>query len=323
MKIEMGESLMQSWTKHIKKCQIATLNWKCSKSWESYNQQEIDTLIQNMKAKFSENVFGDSKNAQIISQAELDVLGISFDNNMIKDIYAIDIAFHGNGLGYSRNQKKDNVRQITKKMLRSALVLYSVFNLKTGNIIFASPKVQPADIEPLKNRFKEIEEFMKNEGFDFKFFFFCNEDFYQQILQPLEEIDSKCSDTSELCMRSFEIFAMCNDYRNQIDTVSEPTSVKLCTSVSTPRQRSASWKPQKEFFMHGRECSGKEFEAYLRATKSCCVSRTLFYQNKPEVKDVWHVNNFGEHADLNGNLASGPLRDWQGKQITGIKLEIK
>jgi len=30
MKIEMGESLLYSWLRHVKECQIAQTNWKVS-----------------------------------------------------------------------------------------------------------------------------------------------------------------------------------------------------------------------------------------------------------------------------------------------------
>ena len=44
MKIEMGESLMQSWLKHAKECKITQLNWKPSANWTTYNDQSIEEL---------------------------------------------------------------------------------------------------------------------------------------------------------------------------------------------------------------------------------------------------------------------------------------
>ena len=45
MKIEIGESLMLSWLKHIKKCQTAQLNWKASThSWGLHNEENIKKL---------------------------------------------------------------------------------------------------------------------------------------------------------------------------------------------------------------------------------------------------------------------------------------
>lgn len=226
MKIEMGESLMLSWAKHIKHCQIATLNWKCSGCWEEHNHQEINNLIENMKKNFSVDVFGKTTNAkQIISQAELDVLGINIDNNAVKDIYAIDIAFHENGLLY-----KDNLHKITEKLLRSALVLYSVFNVKTGNIIFASPKVQPKDVGILQTRTTEIEQFMQNQGFDFKFIFLCNQQFYEEILLPVQKQSEKIADTSELFMRCLQMISL---FKKQDSTGTPSQKIIINTNLRT------------------------------------------------------------------------------------------
>lgn len=34
MKIEMGESCVYSWLKHVKDCRIVQLNWKPSAEWD-------------------------------------------------------------------------------------------------------------------------------------------------------------------------------------------------------------------------------------------------------------------------------------------------
>ena len=60
MKIEMGESLMLSWARHVKHCQIATLNWKPSRFWQSHNYDKLESLINDMKATFSSDVFGNT-----------------------------------------------------------------------------------------------------------------------------------------------------------------------------------------------------------------------------------------------------------------------
>ncbi len=203
MKIEMGESLMLSWAKHVQGCQIATLNWKPSNTWDFYNQEEVAQIMQKLKDGFTEDIFKKSNAKQVILQAELDVLGLKIENSVIKDVFAIDIAFHENGLLYS-----DNMQKITSKMLRAALVLYSIFNLKSGNIIFASPKVQPNCIDLLKERTELVQQIMNNLGFNFKFSFICNQDFYEQILLPVQEKSRCVSDTSDLFMRCLQMWSL-------------------------------------------------------------------------------------------------------------------
>ena len=215
MKIEMGESLMLSWLKHIKNCQIATLNWKCSKEWNFYNKEEIQDLLQKINIKFSNDIFGKSKPEQIISQTELDALGFNIDGDIIKNIYTVDVAFHENGLHYNSDGKNNNLNKITAKFLRTALVLYSIFNTKTGNITFATPKVQPKDKNGLIERTKEIEDFMKSLGFDFKFSFICNEDFYEQIFIPIQQASKDESDTAELFMRCLQMINLFDNNTNK------------------------------------------------------------------------------------------------------------
>ena len=227
----MGESLMLSWVKHIKHCQIATLNWKCSKGWHFYNQKDVSDLIEKINTRFSEEIFGKSKIDQIISQAELDVLGLNIDNNIVKNIYAIDIAFHENGLHYNKDKKINNLNKITEKFLRSALVLYSIFNVKTGNIVFASPKVQSKDEKELVERTQEIELFMKSLGFDYKFSFICNQNFYNEIFVPVQRASTEEADTGELFMRCLQMISLFKKHGTQEASGKKIViNTKLCTT---------------------------------------------------------------------------------------------
>lgn len=46
MKIEIGESLIVSWLKHIEKCQVVQMNWKPSTNfWQLENYNEIEKVI--------------------------------------------------------------------------------------------------------------------------------------------------------------------------------------------------------------------------------------------------------------------------------------
>lgn len=47
MKIEIGESLLLSWLKHIKKCQLVQTNWKASRRWELNNRETLEQLMKN------------------------------------------------------------------------------------------------------------------------------------------------------------------------------------------------------------------------------------------------------------------------------------
>ncbi len=215
MKIEMGESLVLSWLRHIEKCQLVQLNWKVSNCWEGYNSEEAKTLYENIKIHFP--VFKNNSNLeQLIKQAELDALGVSFNNNNC-EYHAVDIAYHENGLNYGSTQ--ETIERIQKKLLRSALVLYMQFNIKTGKIYFLSPKINPVVIFDLKEKIEQVESYMKNNGFNFEFVVIANSDFKSKILTPLLDKLNCIADTSELFMRSIQLLNVCNNYETNENTV--------------------------------------------------------------------------------------------------------
>lgn len=100
-------------------------------------------------------------------------------------------------------------------------------------------------------------------------------------------------------------------------------SEKLLDNITIKSNAINSTKVQKTYIIKSRDCSEKEFEAYLRETPSCFVKVFLFHTNDKIEQKLWKVNNFTQDTKLNQNLASGYLRDWKTKGITAIKLEIE
>lgn len=291
MKIEMGESLMLSWAKHIKHCQIATSNWKYSKVWDKHNTEEICDLINKINSQFSSDVFGKTTPEQLIAQAETDVLGIEIDNNSVKNIYAIEVAFHENGLHYNKNSKENNLNNITKKFLRSALVLYSVFNTKQGNIIFASPKVNPKDEKVLLERTNQIEEFMKSLGFDFKFSFICNQNFYEQIFLPIKQNYKQISDTGELFVRSLQMVMLFDENSKSIRS---PITIQY--TAKKPITTTTNTKPSQKLDMLLKAIGKGTFEACYD------VIAKNYNSDREAIKraiDKYGFETTGKHYEIN------------------------
>jgi len=46
MKIEVGESLLLSWLRHVKECQLTQLNWKASTKWKLHNEDVLERIMQ-------------------------------------------------------------------------------------------------------------------------------------------------------------------------------------------------------------------------------------------------------------------------------------
>lgn len=153
MKIEIAESLMLSWLRHAKNCQVVQLNWKPSVgSWELFNEAEVEAIMQETDKYFSNQYVGMDlfkKNrsfSQLMQQGEIDALGIELNKGTVQNIYTIDVAFHENGLNYA--SRDETITRVLKKMIRTEMILQGYFNMSTGEIIFASPKVYNIISEP-------------------------------------------------------------------------------------------------------------------------------------------------------------------------------
>ncbi|MGE4295354.1 MAG: hypothetical protein AB7E49_06600 [Campylobacterales bacterium] len=154
MKVEIGESIIYSWLRHIKKCEVAQTNWKISPTWVI--KPLPGELLNSIPQTFGTDIFKRSVNIdQVIKQAEIDVFGYSFSENKI---YAIDVAFHENGLSYGNAE--ETIKRVRKKILRSALVILGCFGKIESEIIFSSPKINKDRINGIRLAIQEIDDFL-------------------------------------------------------------------------------------------------------------------------------------------------------------------
>lgn len=197
MKIEMGESLMQSYLKYEKECLITQTNWKISSSWgiTDDDSSAIRAVFERIAGHgdFSD-VFKGCSLDQALKQAELDVVGINNDK-----LYMVEVAFHENGLQYG--DKLETKDRVCKKFLRAYLIGLAYFPNFTYEIIFASPKVNPATDMIIKEYLTILDkDFGDEENVTFRYL--ANEDFKNEVLIPTLRSSLADSDTSELFIRS-------------------------------------------------------------------------------------------------------------------------
>ncbi|MCL2204652.1 MAG: hypothetical protein FWB88_12020 [Defluviitaleaceae bacterium] len=210
MKIEMGESLFYSWLRHVKECQIVQSNWKPSPSWQLLQEDKLDDFMRVSSDHFNRQYGLDiykktSSLSQLLRQAEVDALGISLSDFDTR-IYAIDVAYHEGGLIFGNRQK--TIARIAKKLLRTAMCLRGYFEIGEGEIIFASPKIQPStmrDVEPIMS---EINSLLAEHNFGFTARLIANDDFNEKIMKPIMTASAGVSDTSELFMRAYQLIKM-------------------------------------------------------------------------------------------------------------------
>lgn len=133
MKIEIGESLIYSWLRHKKNCQLVQTNWKPSAEWNKFDIEWAEKTYRDAQKYFDETFQFDlfKKNSgleQALQQAELDVIGVQIEGAIVKNIFAVDVAFHEKGLNYG--SKEETATRVLKKMIRSALCLVVYFGAK-------------------------------------------------------------------------------------------------------------------------------------------------------------------------------------------------
>ncbi len=202
--------MLLSWLKHIKECQLVQTNWKASSKWELKNKEVLEQLMlsssNSFKSKYGYDLYkGNSGIGQLLIQAEIDVLGISFTEDE-RHIYAIDVAFHEAGLNYGT--KEETVSRVIKKCIRMAMCIYGYFDYDKGTIIFTSPKINPSVINTLSACTSDITTVLKYFGLNYQVRIIANDDFSDKVLEPVLNVLGDVADTSELFMRSLQMYNM-------------------------------------------------------------------------------------------------------------------
>ena len=231
MKIEMGESLFYSWLRHVKECQVVQTNWKVSPSWQLQDEDGLkrfmeitDTHFQN---KYGYSVYKNNSFSQLLTQAEVDAVGICFTGNDI-EIYAIDVAFHEGGLQYGGRQ--ETVTRVIKKFIRTSLCIVSYFGINKGEIIFAAPKIHNATINDLEPCIADLNTLYLENGYGFTARVIANDDFNELVLKPILLASEGVADTSELFMRGYQLVKMFGDERPSRQRPARPISDEVISN---------------------------------------------------------------------------------------------
>lgn len=232
MKIEIGESLALSYLKHVKKCVIYQTNWKSSSRWKKCNEEKLATIFEKISgAETFRGILKKSKLDQFLKQAEIDALGI----DQTGKIYAIDIAYHEEGLRYGSTEQAK--ARIMKKFVRSYLAVLRYFSSSFSDpspegerceIIFASPKVIGERDESIHEYFNELKVLLGAELKEDKVVlkYITNDEFKKVILDPTLKACKKNADTNELFLRSYKLL-------NLPYTEAKSTKKKAISSASS------------------------------------------------------------------------------------------
>lgn len=230
MKIEMGESLLYSWLRHEKSCQIVQTNWKASPKWPFGHEDELSALMSETASFFQEKygykIYKKTASlSQLLRQGECDAVGLSMRDG-IPRYYAVDVAFHEDGLNYGF--RDETVMKVTAKSLRTAFCLYGYFNTTSADIIFASPKIGASILSDLQPCIEDVNSLLNKHGLDFCVSIIANEEFNDKIMQPILKISNSVADTSELFIRGYRMYAMFSKSAKSGAKPSSTQSEKQC-----------------------------------------------------------------------------------------------
>jgi hypothetical protein len=218
MKIEIGESLIRSWLRHIKHCEFAELNWKPSPAWQTMADETVAALFESAK-QGNPSAIGQNTLSQFLKQAEVDVFGLSASNDKL---HLVDIAFHSGGLNYGGQGKTGE--RIFKKLVRSALIAKTYFPGRAATVYFVTPKASPAIKREIETACERVKALFEGED-EIEFELIIEHDFKVQLIDPVLSLGSEVADTSELFLRSWQLIQPVIEYTstNQDQVVPEPT----------------------------------------------------------------------------------------------------
>ena len=204
MKIEIGESLIYSWLRHVQKCQVVQLNWKPSSQWPSFNLERVDALHAASLELFGEKVAGKTWK-KLLKQAEIDAVGVRHEAGRWC-VTAVDVAFHEGGLQYG--SKQDTADKVAMKLLRAVMCSAVYFNACDAEVFFATPKVNPATLQPLAASIAQVQTLLAQQGFEATVDFKVGADFAKDILEPVLSLSGDIADTAELFLRSHQLMKL-------------------------------------------------------------------------------------------------------------------
>jgi hypothetical protein len=308
MKIEMAESLLLSYFKHVKGCLFYQLNWKVASNWQ-YTEEAYDNAQNIYNIIIHNREFSDvfkTEFAQLMRQAEIDIIGMDSNNN----IYVADIAFHEAGLNYG--SKIETKNRVFKKLLRSYLNVLLYLPNRQYELIFASPKVNPATEKIIKDYFIALNNIFNDDKVKFKYF--SNDLFKTEILLPTISSIRNDSDTTELCGRAFKLLDL-------FDLIMDNFIVQKPNVNNNPQQIQEPINPPNPgggqiVFIPDQET----FRINLVRTQRARYTITYF-DGRQEIK-YWDANGFTNGSNLINNIRSGKLRDWEKKGIQRAVFEI-
>lgn len=204
---EMGESLIYSWLRHVKGCQIVQTNWTASPTWDMrYFMEAQDLYSRFLKDVSTENLVEDECKIsfkQSLYQTEIDVTGLnktSLSHN--GKIYAAEVAFHSDGLHYNKNGKNNSTGKVISKLIKNAVAVYAIWGNIEAEVLFVTPVISNTLNLQIQSAIKILNGLASSYGLNYNFRFIAGDDFKLRIIDPVYIMSQGVNDSSEMFLRA-------------------------------------------------------------------------------------------------------------------------
>lgn len=209
---EMGESLMYSWLRHVKGCQIAQTNWKASPTWDmKYFMEAQDLYSRFLEEARTQGLVEDECKIsfkQSLYQTEIDVIGLNKTSlNHNGKIYAAEVAYHSDGLHYNKNGKNNSTGKVISKLIKNAVAVYAIWGNIEAEILFVTPDSNRLN-QSIQNDITKLNNLAKTYGLKFQFRFVADDDFYLRIIHPVYIMSQGVNDSSEMFLRAQKLLGI-------------------------------------------------------------------------------------------------------------------
>lgn len=232
MKIEIAESLVFSWLRHVRGCAVTQMNWKPSLRWAVANEHVLREDFERIRALAEETVdvavFKKCDFSQFVRQCEIDVLGMAVTHDpAASQVIAVDSAFHEGGLNYG--SADETVGRVLKKVIRAWFAIDAYLNVGDATIVFATPKVAAPIQEAIERHLAMLDAAQRSRvdraGPRMHFRLIANAAFAEEILQPVLDMAGEVADTSELFLRAQQLMALCERPARQRQSTRTPKTI--------------------------------------------------------------------------------------------------
>jgi hypothetical protein len=277
--------------------------------WPGEITHEHEEWYSEAASSFSSNVLKKTASiSQFLGQAEIDVLGVNIVQGKACEIVASDIAFHTSGLRYG--SKSDTAARVVKKMFRTAITLDVYFPNVPAEVVFLSPKVNPATLSGVLEAKEMMHAFFEDKRDGFKFSTIVNEGFKNIVLDDVLSQQDQVADTSELSLRAVQLVNLFDKPSNQVATNTPKASPK-------PRTNNGSLP------IDLVPADPKEFKRLL--LEKGAVKYEHYEDGHVRTKD-WSATRMSESSDVIRNLRSSTgyrQGQWQAEGMTKLVVKIK